>query len=74
MGRMPLKADTINKDYISDTAIFSDIFNYYIHDGEQVISPESLAERDPAEIAIPYGADGAAPLTRLILIKLKMKT
>ncbi len=49
---MPLKADTIIKDYISDAAVFANVFNYDIHDGEQVISQESLQERDPAEIAI----------------------
>ena len=26
---------------------------------EQVISPEQLEERDPTEIALPYGVDGA---------------
>ncbi|MCI8532747.1 MAG: transposase [Lachnospiraceae bacterium] len=57
---MPLKADTITKDYLSDAAVFADVFNYYIHDGEQVICPEQLEERDPTEIALPYGADGAA--------------
>jgi len=57
---MPLKADTVTKDYISDTTVFADVFNYYIYGGEQVIRPEQLAERDPTEIALPYGADGAA--------------
>lgn len=55
-----MKADTITKDYLSDAAVFADVFNYYIHDGEQVICPEQLEERDPTEIALPYGADGAA--------------
>lgn len=27
--------------------------------GEQVLLPEQLEERDSAEIALPYGADGA---------------
>lgn len=54
-----MKADTITKDYISDTNVFADVFNYYIYGGEQVILPEQLEERDPAEIALPYGADGA---------------
>lgn len=45
--------------YLSDTAIFADVFNYYIHAEEQIISP-GLAEWEPTEIAIPYGADGAA--------------
>jgi len=57
---MPLKADTITKDYISDTTVFADVFNFYIYDGDQVIRPEQLEERDPTEIALPYGADGAA--------------
>jgi hypothetical protein len=59
-GRVELKADAITKDYLSDTTIFADVFNYYIHDGEQVIRPEQLEERDPTAIALPYGADGAS--------------
>ena len=54
-----MKADTITKDYISDTNVFADVFNYFIYGGEQVITPEQLEERDPTEIALPYGADGA---------------
>lgn len=54
-----MKADIITKDYISDTNVFADVFNYYIYGGEQVILPEQLEERDPTEIALPYGADGA---------------
>lgn len=53
-----MKADTITKDYISDTNVFADVFNYFIYGGEQVITPEQLEERDPTEIALPYGADG----------------
>lgn len=54
-----MKADTVTKDYISDTEVFSDIFNYYIYGGQQVILSEQLEQRDPTEIALPYGADGA---------------
>jgi len=36
------------------------VFNFYIYGGDQVIRPEQLEERDPTEIALPYGADGAA--------------
>ncbi len=39
--------------------MFADVFNYYIYGGEQIILPEQLEERDPTEIALPYGADGA---------------
>jgi len=59
-----LKVDTITKDYISDTTVFADVSNYFIYDGEQVIRAEQLEERDPTEIALPYGADGAACQSR----------
>ena len=57
---MPLKADTITKDYVKDADVFADIFNYYIYGGRQVILPEQLTERDSTKIALPYGTDGAA--------------
>ena len=56
---MPLKADAVTKDYVKDTGVFADIFNYYIYGGRQVILPEQLTERDSTKIALPYGADGA---------------
>lgn len=56
---MPLRADTITKDYVKDAGVFADIFNYYIYGGRQVILPEQLTERDSTKIALPYGADGA---------------
>lgn len=54
-----MKADTITKNYVKDTSVFADIFNYYIYGGEQMILPERLTERDTTKIALPYGADGA---------------
>ncbi len=30
---MPLRADTITKDYVKDAGVFADIFNYYISVG-----------------------------------------
>ncbi len=58
--QFPLKTDTITKDYVRDTTVFADIFNYYVYGGQQVIRPENLTERDSTKIALPYGADGAA--------------
>ena len=55
---MPLKTDTVTKDYVKDMGVFADIFNYYIYGGRQVILPEQLVERDSTKIALPYGADG----------------
>lgn len=57
---MPLRADIVTKDYVKNADIFSDIFNYYIYGGRQVILPEQLTERDSTKIALPYGTDGAA--------------
>lgn len=54
-----MRADTITKDYVKDTGVFADIFNYYIYGGRRVILPEQLTERDSTKIALPYGADGA---------------
>lgn len=60
-----MKADTVTKDYVKDAGVFADVFNFYVYGGEQVILPESLTERDPTEIAFPYGADGASvPIQR----------
>lgn len=54
-----MRADTITKEYVKDTGIFADIFNYYIYNGRQVIRPEQLTECDSTKIALPYGADDA---------------
>ena len=48
---IPLRADTITKDYVKDAGVFADIFNYYIYGGRQVILPEQLMERDSTKIA-----------------------
>ena len=53
-----MKADTITKDYVRNTDIFTDIFNFYIYGGEQIIHPEQLTEKDPTKITLPYGRDG----------------
>lgn len=37
--------------------IFADLFNYFIHNGEQVICPECLQELDTRELDIPYGGE-----------------
>ena len=55
-----MKADTITKDFLSDTTVFADVFNYYIYNGQQTILPQQLTERDTTGIVIPYGIDGAA--------------
>lgn len=56
---MPLRVDTVTKDYVKDVDVFADIFNCYIYGGRQVIRSEQLTERDSAKTVLPYGADGS---------------
>lgn len=52
--------DTVTAKYMQQNEIFADAFNYFIYNGEQVISPDSLEELDTREIEVPYGGtDGA---------------
>lgn len=50
--------DTLTKEYMADSAVFADAFNFLIYGGRQVIKPEQLHPMDTAEIAVPYGSDG----------------
>lgn len=43
--------------YMRQNTIFADLFNYFIHNGEQVICPECLQELDTRELDIPYGGE-----------------
>ncbi len=44
--------DTVSHDYMSDNQHFADVWNYYLHDGRQVIRPEDLVDKDPVEAAV----------------------
>ena len=48
-------ADTVTKQYLQDNEVFSDVFNYQLFDGEQVIHPEDLTELDPSEMLVLSG-------------------
>lgn len=49
--------DIKSNEYLADNARFADLFNYKLYDGEQVILPEDLQERDSAEILSILGID-----------------
>lgn len=53
------KPNVVTKRYMKDNARFADICNYYLFDGQQVIKPEELEEKDITELALPKGMDGA---------------
>ena len=49
--------DIKSKEYLADNTRFADLFNYKLYDGEQVIHPEDLQERDSTEILSVFGLD-----------------
>ena len=53
MGR----ADTATANFMRQNDVFADAFNFYLYQGHPVIDPGQLRELDPAELAMPYGAD-----------------
>lgn len=53
------KPNIVTKRYMQDNARFADICNFYLFDGQQMIRPEDLAEKDVTELALPKGLEGA---------------
>ena len=49
--------DSKAKEYLSDNTRFSEICNYVLFDGEQVIKPEDLKECDTTEVLSVFGTD-----------------
>lgn len=52
--------DTVTKDYMMDPNVFADLFNQFLYDGEEVITPERLHRVNTTALTVPYGADGAS--------------
>lgn len=42
--------DEVTKDYMSDSTVFADAFNFFIYNGEKVIKPDQLNAVDATEI------------------------
>ncbi len=66
------KADEVTREYMSDTDIFADAFNFCIYDGEHVIDGENLKREDKLipviTVVIYFGLkdwDGAIKLSDL---------
>ena len=49
------KIDTEAKEYLSNAERFSDLFNFWIYNGERVINPKKLQELDTTALAVVYG-------------------
>ena len=46
------KIDARTHEYLSDNVKFADIINYFIYNGEQIISPNQLHEMDTSLLNI----------------------
>ena len=51
------KIDALTKQYMSNSSVFADVFNFYIYGGEQVVRPENLHPLDTTAIGIPFGKE-----------------
>lgn len=49
-GGIMSKKDEVTKNYMSDSTVFADAFNFFIYKGEKVIKPEQLNAVDVTEI------------------------
>ncbi len=52
------KPDTATREYIYDSNVFADVFNYYAFGGRKVIEPSSLEELDTSALLTVFGKDG----------------
>ena len=49
--------DSRAKEYFSDNERFADLCNYVLYDGEPVIQPDFLEEKDTTEVLSVFGTD-----------------
>ena len=56
--------DTETKAYLSNPEHFSDVFNFWLYKGRQVIQAGDLKELDTTVIALPYGVDAKEPVQK----------
>lgn len=59
------KKDVITKKYMSNRRHFSDAFNYYLFDGQQVIHADSLEPVDTTELEIIFANDKSEYIQRI---------
>ncbi len=66
--------DAVTKNYMRNTKIFADAFNFLLYGGRSVIDPDRLHMMDTAEIVLPFGEDGTAAPTQKYRDNLKYLT
>ena len=56
--------DVEGKQYLSNTVLFADAFNFLLYDGEEVIKPSDLRELGTTELSVPYGNNARVPVQK----------
>ena len=46
--------DTITKSYVRKPDVFADICNYALFNGNTIVTPDRLTERDPNELDVIF--------------------
>ncbi|MGN0355164.1 MAG: Rpn family recombination-promoting nuclease/putative transposase [Muricoprocola sp.] len=49
--------DSVTKDYMRESSVFADAFNFFMYNGEEVIDPSGLTEMDTTELVLPFYFD-----------------
>ena len=65
------KVDDMTKEYIDDPKVFADIINGYVYNGEQVVLPENLEERDTVVLLGLHNSGGENALKQISRDKYK---
>ncbi|MCD8132010.1 MAG: Rpn family recombination-promoting nuclease/putative transposase [Lachnospiraceae bacterium] len=52
------KPDTATREYINDSRVFADVFNYFIYSGRKVLKPQNLEKLDASTLLTVFGKDG----------------
>ncbi|MBO5352837.1 MAG: transposase, partial [Lachnospiraceae bacterium] len=59
------KRNVATKKYMSMNDKFADLCNYVLFDGEPVIRPEDLIEKDVTELGIPFTEKGSQAIEKI---------
>ncbi|MCD7772208.1 MAG: Rpn family recombination-promoting nuclease/putative transposase [Oscillospiraceae bacterium] len=51
------KPDTATREYINDSNVFADVFNYFIYDGRKVVDPQNLEKLDASTLLTVFGKE-----------------
>ncbi len=68
------KPDTATREYINDSQVFADVFNYYAFGGKKVVEPSNLEELDTSALLTVFGKDGDEEIIQRYRDALKIAT